>query len=90
MNDAVRTLLCDVGRQRVLLLIGIEIELAGLGSFYIKGKQICAEVLWQDDASIVFTGFCSLDRIGAVGNDPINIVIAAELREYFIAQIKLQ
>ena len=90
MNDAVRTLLRDGGRQRVLLLIGIEIELAGLGSFYIKGKQIRAEILWQDDAGIIFTGFCSFDRIGAICNDPINFVIAAELREYFIAQIELQ
>ena len=79
LDDAVRTLLRDDGRQRILLLIGIEVELAWLGSFYIKREQIRAEVLGQNNAGIVFARLRSFDGIGAISNDPIDILISAEL-----------
>ena len=90
LDDAVRTLLRDGGRQRILLLIGIEVELAWFGSFYIEREKVRAEVFGKDNAGIVFAGLCSFNCIGAISNDPIDIVIAAELREHLIAQIKLQ
>ena len=74
-DHTVGTLLGDERRQRVLLLVGVELQRRRLGAGGVEGQDRGAEILREHDRGVVVAGLRALDGLVLGGDDPVDLVV---------------
>ena len=84
------SLVRNFGRNRVFLFVDVIFYLRALQLARDDARQVCAEILRNDDRRVIFSAFHTVFGVVFVGKCPAHLCILLEVCDNFIAAVKLK
>ena len=78
----------DHRAERVLLLVCHHLDGRGLSTDGVEGQQIGRKRRRQDDRCVIIAGLRTLHRLVGAGQNPVDVLIHAQLGKHLIAEVQ--